>query len=143
MFTKLCSLIGAGAAVATLAIVSAPGTTSVAMSTDTVTTVASAKAASPLTTTSGRVLPYDGRYMGQDTHHRLVRFVLSRGQITHFSVSGHAFPNAQVQGHQWHHTCAHNLCTRGYWTTDTTVEGKWNDSRQGGDVHFTAMLFSH
>ena len=150
MFTKLCTLVGAGAAVATLAVVTSPATAPVAMTTDRVTTVAAVADAAvadtsdrALSTSTVAVLPYDGHYLGQDAGHRTVRFVLSRGRIMHFSVAGRLFPDAHVQGHQWHHTCGNSLCTRGYWTTDTVVEGKWNDARQGGDVHFTANLYSH
>lgn len=143
MFTKLCSLVGACAAVMTLAVVSGPATAPVSMVTAGSTSAVSAAVDSTLQATSGFVLPYEGHYLGVDTHHRTIRFQMRGGRIMHFFVNHTAFPDAHLQGHQWHHTCGNNLCTRGNWTTDVMVEGKWNDSRQGGDVHFTAQLVSH
>lgn len=142
MFTKLCSLVGACAAVLTLAVVSSPAASPVSMTTAG-SAVAAATTAQVPQATSLRVLPFDGHYLGMDAHHRTVRMVLHGGRITHFFVNHTRFPDASLQGHQWHHTCGDSLCTRGSWTTDTTVEGRWNDSRQGGDVHFTVHLMSH
>jgi hypothetical protein len=92
---------------------------------------------------SGSVLPVPGTYMGWDAHHRTVTFTYTHsGEITHFRVNHTSFPNARVQGSQWHHTCANNYCSRGRWLDDYSVEGYWNVSTSGGDVFFEANLYS-
>ncbi|CAN5342438.1 hypothetical protein BH09ACT12_BH09ACT12_09630 [soil metagenome] len=144
MISQACSAVAAAAAVLTLSIVSSPATAPVSapIADKAVASVVRSTSTTPQPT-SGRVLPYDGYYVGIDTHHRTVRFHMSGGRIFNFHIAHTRFPDASLQGHQWHHTCGNSLCTRGQWTTDTTVEGKWNDSRQAGDVHFTARLVSH
>jgi hypothetical protein len=90
---------------------------------------------------SGSVLPVPGRYLGSDSSHRHISFVLtSHGKITQFKVNGTLFPEASLAGSQWHHTCKNNLCTRGKWDTDFSVEGFWNNAASGGDVPFVAGL---
>lgn len=89
------------------------------------------------------VLPFEGHYLGHDMYFRTVRFDYYGGRIHHFRVNGTSFGGASVAGHQWHHTCSEQKCTRGTWTDDVTVEGVWNVATNGTEAHFTASLFAH
>lgn len=141
MLTKLFSGIAAAAAVATYVVVSTPATTPAVAGIDASTSSVTGDLG--IARAPSALLPFEGSYLGLDRQHRLVTFTYRHGRIVHFKVNQQAFPDATVQGHQWHHTCAHHWCSRGHWTTDTTVEGIWNNSQQGTEVHFTAYLFSH
>jgi len=83
-------------------------------------------------------VPYEGKYLGSDTHHRTITFEYRHGKIKNFKVNHQLFPEATVSGSRWHHTCMHNLCTRGEWVWDYGVRGFWNNAASGGDVEFEA-----
>lgn len=107
------------------------------------TSAATVDTGAPARVQTHAVLPYEGSYLGHDMHYRTVRFDYYGGKIHNFRVNHTtAFPKATVSGHQFHHTCLANLCIRGQWTDDVTVEGIWNDTK-GGEAHFTAALFAH
>jgi hypothetical protein len=84
------------------------------------------------------ILPYQGMYRGVDSHKRTITFEYKHGKIVNFRVNHTLFPEAMVSGSRWHHTCSHNLCTRGEWIYDFAVKGFWNNSASGGDVPFEA-----
>ncbi|HTR75951.1 MAG TPA: hypothetical protein VMH33_11930 [Solirubrobacterales bacterium] len=87
---------------------------------------------------SSSIVPYEGRYLGVDTHHRSISFEYRHGKIKNFKVNHTLFPEATVSGSRWHHTCMNNHCTRGEWLDDYAVKGFWNISNSGGDVVFEA-----
>jgi hypothetical protein len=84
------------------------------------------------------IVPYQGKYRGVDAHHRTITFEYVHGKIKNFKVNHTLFPEATVSGSRWHHTCKHNLCTRGEWIYDFAVRGFWNNAASGGDVPFEA-----
>src|SRR5437016_3504592 len=92
-------------------------------------------------TASASIIPRSGFYQGWDGFNHL-RFYYSgvRKKLEDIIIGGEYFGTATVQGAQWHHTCyAGHLCTRGTWTASHHISGIWNDSLQGGDVHFNAI----
>lgn len=88
-------------------------------------------------------LPFEGHYLGHDSHGRQVRFSFFGTQMQHFHVNHTAFGHARVSGARWHHTCNQNKCTQGLWVTDTQVEGTWNDPNSGHTAHWVAVLYAH
>src|SRR4051794_35191444 len=90
---------------------------------------------------AGAVIPRSGFYEGSDGWNH-VRFYYNsaKKKLLDIRIGGEYFGTATVQGAQWHHTCyAGHLCTRGSWTAAHHISGIWNDSYQGGDVHFNAI----
>jgi hypothetical protein len=83
------------------------------------------------------IIPRAGHYAGHDVKGHHITFYF-RDHMSHFTVDEFLIGGASVSGHQWHHTCHNGYCTRGQWHTQTQVQGFWNHSASGSDVHFIA-----
>src|SRR5436305_359033 len=90
---------------------------------------------------SGSIIPRTGFYEGWDGFNHIRFYYAGREKkLENINIGGEYFGRATVQGAQWHHTCyLGHLCTRGSWTAAHHISGIWNDSLQGGDVHFEAI----
>lgn len=92
--------------------------------------------------TGRTAMPYNGNYMGSDSHHRHIRFTFHGNQMSHFMVNDFTIGGAHVGHAAWHETCHNGYCTSGMWIDDVTVRGTWRHG-SGHAVHWEAYLYAH
>ena len=84
-----------------------------------------------------------GRYAGVDRQGHNVRFFVSHGHVSNFTVGRHHIGDAQIDHGGWVDVCHHGFCFNGSVTGNTQFHGSWRINSSSHHTGWHANLQHH